>query len=94
MLKPGVYIFVMNRSWHIVGYVKESQSDALFVRLGKSAAIREWGTTKGLGQLASEGVRPSTRLMPEPEGVLIKLTSCDRIIPCVSSKWSDWHDRV
>lgn len=53
-------IVVADRGFVFVG--DSSTDDAGNVTLGNASVIRRWGTTKGLGQLASEGKQSATVL--------------------------------
>jgi hypothetical protein len=60
--------------------------------LEDAAIIRIWGTTEGLGQLAYKGpIEGSTILDPEPEGTKLRVTACERIIPCDEIAWDKWR---
>jgi hypothetical protein len=52
---------VLQRGWVVVGDVTLT-GDELVVE--NASVIRRWGTTKGLGELASKGPQPSTVLDP------------------------------
>lgn len=54
-----IKIVVLQRGWVMVGYFKKDGSDC---KLEKAATIRTWGTSKGLGELALEGPKASTKL--------------------------------
>lgn len=59
-------IVVLQRGWVVVGdWVQKGDA----VSLDRCAVIRRWGTTNGLGQLATSGATDSTKL--EPCGSLI-----------------------
>jgi len=52
---------VIGQRGHVwIGDVEEETLDQL--RLVNASAVRRWGTTAGLGQLAKEGPRPNTVL--------------------------------
>ena len=56
-----IKIVILQRGWVMVGF---------YTRLGdrcelrKAAVIRQWGTTKGLGEIAQNGPTSSTKLDP------------------------------
>ena len=80
-------IVILQRGWVMVGKLERSGSDC---KLHNASVIRVWGTTKGLGQLASEGVQPNT-----------KLDRCGRVecyyltvvaaINCNPNKWKNYE---
>lgn len=53
-------IVVADRSWNFVGNVENHDNGSITITNAK--VIRRWGTTKGLGQLASEGKQANTQL--------------------------------
>lgn len=54
-----VKIVVLQRGWVVVGEYAHNGNEAT---LENAATIRVWGTTKGLGELASDGPTGSTKL--------------------------------
>lgn len=54
-----IKIVVLQRGWVAIG--RWTQKDDM-VHLENAYVIRTWGTTKGLGQLASEGIQSNTKL--------------------------------
>lgn len=54
-------IIIAQRGWVFVGDVTRSGDD---VTINDAQCIRRWGTTKGLGQLATEGPTRNTVLDP------------------------------
>ena len=76
-------IVVLDRGWVFVGDVA---SDDRAVEITNALNIRRWGTSKGIGQLASEGKQPNTEL--DPAGtVRAPMTSVVAMIECDPSKW-------
>ena len=57
-------IFVCDRSWVLYGH---GEIDGEHVVITDCRVIRLWGTTRGLGQLATEGPQSGTKLDPQPE---------------------------
>ena len=53
-------ILVLQRGWVVVG--KCSRDDAEMVQLQDASVIRQWGTTKGLGEIALNGPTSKTVL--------------------------------
>ena len=59
-----IRIVLLQRGWNLIGrYSQVSESECT---LSDASVIRNWGTTKGLGQLAMEGKQPNTKLDPCP----------------------------
>ena len=58
-IKGDVKIVVLQRGWIVVGRFKRNGSAC---SLSQASVIRNWGTTKGLGEIASNGPTPSTKL--------------------------------
>jgi hypothetical protein len=80
----GLAIVVADRGWVFVGQVK---TDGDFVEIGGARCVRRWGTTKGLGELAKLGPRPSTQL-DDPADTRIAQRALIAIVPCEASAWS------
>lgn len=79
----GVKITILQRGWVCVGrYIKSGDER----RLENASVIRLWGTSKGLGEIATGGPTSSTKL--DPAGTvrfhaLAEVASID----CDSEKW-------
>lgn len=56
-------IVIAQRGWIFVGDVTRAENEVV---IENAAVVRRWGTTRGLGQIASEGPTPSTILDPCP----------------------------
>ncbi len=52
-------IVVLQRGWVMIGRLERNGSEC---KLHNAAVIRCWGTTKGLGELALEGPKSSTKI--------------------------------
>jgi len=52
-------IVVLQRGWVMVGIFEKNGSDC---KLHNASVIRNWGTTKGLGEIAEGGPTSSTKL--------------------------------
>lgn len=52
-------IVILQRGWVMIGKLERDGSDC---KLHNASVIRNWGTTKGLGELASEGKKKDTKL--------------------------------
>lgn len=79
----GKNIVVLQRGWVVVGdlYKKGEQ-----YFLENSSIIRNWGTSKGIGEIAKNGPTDKTILDPTPEINFHELTTI-LIIKCEESKW-------
>ena len=56
-------IVIAQRGWIFVGDVTRAENEVV---IENAAVVRRWGTTRGLGQIASEGPTPHTILDPCP----------------------------
>ena len=54
-------IVVLQRGWVVIGHLAIDGDD---VTVSNASVIRRWGTTKGLGQIALEGLQSDTVLDP------------------------------
>lgn len=54
-----VKIVVLQRGWVMVGRLEKSGSEC---KLHGASVIRQWGTTKGLGEIAANGPTASTKI--------------------------------
>lgn len=52
-------IVILQRGWVMIGKLERNGSEC---KLHNAHVIRNWGTTKGLGELASEGKKKDTKL--------------------------------
>lgn len=52
-------IVILQRGWVMVGKLERNGSEC---KLHNASVIRNWGTTKGLGQIAADGPTSSTKL--------------------------------
>jgi len=65
--QPGVEyagewkIVILQRGWVMIGKMERSGSEC---KLHQASVIRNWGTSKGLGELAQEGPKKDTKLDP------------------------------
>lgn len=84
--KPAgkLQIAVLERGFVYVGKVSRQGDDLIIV---EASNVRRWGTTRGLGQLASEGPQPNTKLDPTPT-VTAPLAKLVHLIDCEPSKWA------
>lgn len=54
-----IKICVLQRGWVMIGRLERNGSEC---KLHDASVIRVWGTTKGLGEIALEGPKASTKL--------------------------------
>lgn len=52
-------IVILQRGWVMIGKLERNGSEC---KLHNASVIRNWGTTKGLGELAMEGKKKDTKL--------------------------------
>lgn len=74
-----VQIVVLDRGWIVVGYTEQTAATLI---IKKAQVIRRWGTSKGLGELATLGPRPNTTLdsagiVRAPIGSVVCTFDCD-----------------
>lgn len=74
--EKGRYIVIGNRGHVVVGDLTMKGSKGV---LSNASVIRKWGTTKGLGQLALEGVQDGTQLDKCGSFEFDLLTTCGMI---------------
>jgi hypothetical protein len=90
--KSPLFIYVCERGFVLVGRPRPQLpgDSALFVTLDDVAVVRRWGTSSGLGELASEGPKGDTVLDREPDEVQLNILCIYRRIPCNHSAWKHW----
>lgn len=67
----GKHICILQRGWIVIGDLRKEGHDYL---LSEAAVIRNWGTTKGIGELAKNGPTDKTVLDPSPDMRFHELT--------------------
>lgn len=80
-------ILVMERGFVLFARIRPHPEDFLFLLGNDVATVRRWGTTAGLGELASKGPLPQTVLDPEGDSIELRKTAIYRIIPCSEEAW-------
>ena len=64
-VKPTkIQIVVLQRGWVAIGRYSQDKDGC---HLTNASIIRTWGTTKGLGELAMEGVKTNTKMDKCPD---------------------------
>ena len=71
-----VQIVILQRGWVTIGRYSENGDECT---LTDAKIIRTWGTTKGLGEIAEEGTKPSTKLDDCPTLRFHKMTVIARM---------------
>jgi len=80
-----VRIVVLQRGWVVVGrYERDGDNCKLY----NAQVIRNWGTTKGLGEIAGEGPKKDTKL--DPTNGLVEFHRLTEVmsIMCAEEKWA------
>jgi hypothetical protein len=80
----NIKIVILQRGWVKVGRFYQ---DGASCRLENCATIRNWGATKGLGEIAQNGPTTKTVLDPEPTCRFHELTAICTV-DCVEEKWA------
>jgi hypothetical protein len=79
-----VRIVILQRGWVMIGRYEYGEKKC---KIYNAMVIRSWGTTKGLGELAAEGPKESTRL--DPTNGLVEFHPLTEVatIVCNEEKW-------
>jgi hypothetical protein len=80
-------IVVLDRGWVFVGRVTERPGE---LQIDDACCVRFWGTSKGLGQLASEGPLSATKLDPCPR-VIAPGRAVMFTLECSEEKWKNYR---
>lgn len=78
-----IKIVVLQRGWIMIGRYSKTGD---ICTLEDASVIRQWGTTKGLGELALEGKKASTKLDPAGH-VEFHILTIVATINCDDKKW-------
>lgn len=81
----GTRIVILQRGWVVVGKFSQDGDEC---RLTRAAVVRRWGTSKGLGELASKGPLSETVLDSSPDLIFHELTVI-AMIECDEAKWEN-----
>lgn len=79
-------IVILPRGWVVVGDFSLSEDMPGWCILENAAVIRRWGTTKGLGEIATNGPTKDTILDPTPTQTFPSHAVINTI-DCVAKKW-------
>jgi hypothetical protein len=79
-----IRIVILQRGWVMIGRYEYGEKKC---KLHNAMVIRSWGTTKGLGELAAEGPKESTKL--DPTNGLVEFHPLTEVatIVCNEEKW-------
>ena len=83
LVDGGIRIVILQRGWVMVGHYYQKGSECY---LENCSVIRRWGTSQGLGELATKGPLTDTKLEPTPRTSFHELTVI-ATIECEKSKW-------
>lgn len=81
---PGrLCIAILDRGWVFVGRVTEQPGS---VSIENADCVRRWGTTRGIGQLATEGPTKNT-VLDQAGTVTVPRSSVVALIDAVEASW-------
>lgn len=80
-----IKIVVLQRGWVMVGRLEKNGSEC---KLHGASVIRNWGTTKGLGEIASGGPTSSTKIDPTNGVVEFDYLTVVATIACNGVAWA------
>lgn len=82
---PDIRIVILQRGWVMVGKFSRKDSQCF---LDGGSVIRRWGTSKGLGELASSGPLKDTVLDPANGQVEFNELTVIATLKCAEDKWT------
>lgn len=82
-----IKILILQRGWVMVGRFERNGSDC---RIHAASVIRNWGTTKGLGEIAAAGPTASTKIDPCNGLVEFDYLTVVASISCNESAWAKY----
>lgn len=80
----NIKIVVLQRGWVMIGRLLRGENNCT---LYNARVIRNWGTTRGLGELAGEGPKRDTKLDPTNGTVEFHPLTVVATISCDPEKW-------
>lgn len=83
-----VRIVVLQRGWVVVGYYSREGDNC---KLHKASVIRNWGTTKGLGEIAEDGPKKDTKL--DPTNGLVEFHRLTEVLTLVAEE-AEWKEHL
>ena len=81
-------IVILQRGWVMIGRLERNGSDC---KLHNASVIRNWGTTRGLGELATEGKKKDTKL--DPCGGVVEFDYLT-VVATISVDISKWQNEL
>ena len=82
-----IKIVILQRGWVMVGRFSRKESDC---KLSDASVIRNWGTTKGVGEIAEAGPTTSTKLDKTNGLVEFDYLTVVAMISCNEEKWEKY----
>lgn len=82
-----IKIVVLQRGWVMVGRFERDGSEC---KLHGASVIRNWGTTKGLGEIAANGPTSSTKIDPTNGLVEFDYLTVVSTIACNKMAWAKY----
>jgi len=82
-----IKIIVLQRGWVMVGRLERNGSEC---KLHGASVIRNWGTTRGLGEIAGNGPTSSTKLDPTNGLVEFDYLTVVTAISCNQTLWKKY----
>lgn len=79
-----IKIVILQRGWNMIGRFVRNGNDC---KLHNAAVIRKWGTSRGLGEIASGGPNPETKLDKTYGIVEFDYLTVVATIACSEEKW-------
>lgn len=83
-----VKIVVLQRGWVVVGYFSQIGD---MCSLTNASVIRNWGTSKGLGEIAADGPKKDTKL--DPCNGLVEFHQLT-IVMTITAEKSEWSKHL
>ena len=83
-VKGDIKIVILQRGWIIVGRFERNGSDC---KVSNASVIRNWGTSKGLGEIALGGPTNNTKLDKCYGLVQFDYLTVVALIDCKEEKW-------
>ena len=81
-----IKIVILQRGWIMVGRFEKNGTDC---KLHDASVIRSWGTTKGLGEIAKNGVTDKT-ILDKCYGVVeFDYLTVVAMVACENNKWKN-----
>lgn len=81
-----IRIVVLQRGWVVIGKVYKQDNE---LRIENCSVIRVWGTTKGLGELATG---PTSNTVLDHAGTV--RVHCLNVVLEIECNQSDWKDKL